>query len=335
MRYAFLFLLAFVSALQAEMPPQVVVMGPVTSGPLVQHITAVGTFTPYNDVVLKAELEGPIREVHFKDGDIVKEGQPLITLHNKEQQAKLAKAKASHALSKTALERQKKLLEKKFGSQQSTDEARAQHQGDDAEVTLAQENLRKTKIVAPFDGVLSGRQIAKGSYVQPGDELVRIQDIASIRLIFHLPQKEIPAIQVGAPLKATTDVYPDKIFEGKIEAIDASVNEDTHSVMVYATFPNEDRHLIPGLYGQVQFPSSLSKKETSLRIPEHALLIRQDGTYVYKFVKGKAVLTPVTLGARAADYAEVLSGLQKGETIVLEGHDKIKDGDAITGAEKT
>ena len=335
MSKALFFLFAFFSVARADNSPETVVLLTVAEGSLTQHITAVGTFTPYNDVMLKAEIEGSVKEVHFSDGGKVEPRAPLITLHNKEQKAKLEKAKVAAKISKNTVERKKKLLDKKFASHQVYEDAVLLHQNNEAELTLAEENLRKTEIVAPFDGVLSGREVAKGSYVQPGDNLVRLQDITPIRLVFQLPQKEIPVIKVGSPLTATTDVYPGKFFEGQIEAIDPSVNKETRSVTVYATFPNKEQLLIPGLFGHVQFPLLAKTKASPLRIPESALVLRQDGTYVYQYVKGKAVLTKITLGTRTADQVEVLSGLKKGDVIVLEGQDKIKDGDAIAEVKKS
>ena len=85
----------------------------------------------------------------------------------------------------------------------------------------------------------------------------------------------------------------------------------------------------------MQFPLLAKTKASPLRIPESALVLRQDGTYVYQYVKGKAVLTKITLGTRTADQVEVLSGLKKGDVIVLEGQDKIKDGDAIAEVKKS
>jgi RND family efflux transporter MFP subunit len=115
-----------------------------------------------------------------------------------------------------------------------------------------------------------------------------------------------------------TDVYPDKVFEGKIEAIEPSVNEKTRSVTVYATFPNTENLLIPGLYAHAELKAT-ANQASSIVIPEQALVVRPGGMNVYKKVGEKAVLTKITLGTRAADQVEVLSGLQKGDEIVLEG----------------
>lgn len=318
-----------IPALKAQEPPQSVVTTTVKEMCLNPCVKGVGTFTPYNDVILKAEIPGRIESVEFKEGDDTKENQLLFRLHSDEQQAKVKKAEAALELSKSMLKRKKAVHQKGFLSPQELESVQSQVKINEAELTLAKEELEKTRILAPFEGVLSNRQVSKGTYVIEGDELVRIQDVTPIRLTFDVPQKEIPFIKVGDNLTATTDMYPEKVFDGKVEAIEPSVNEKTRSVTVYATFPNKEELLIPGLYGSAQLKTS-TNAQTSLYIPEQAIVVRPDDVYVYKKVDNKAVLTPVSLGKRLQDKAEVLSGLKNGDEIILEGQDKLHDGSPIT-----
>ena len=319
----------FVTSVKADELPQAVVLTTVGEACLNPCISGVGTFTAYNDVILKAETSGRIEIIHFKEGDYAKQNQILFTIHNKEQVAKVKKAEAALKLSQNVLKRRHDLHKKGFTTTQEYEKAETHVKTDEAELALAIEDLAKTEILAPFEGVLSHRKICKGAFVSEGDELVRIQDLNPIRLTFQMPQKEIPNIKVGDKVTAATDVYPTKTFEGKVEAIEPSVNEETRSITVYATFENGKGLLIPGLYGRAQLKTSLNKTN-SLFIPEQALVARPNGIYVYKKVGDKAVLTQVTLGIRTADQAEVLVGLKKGDPIVLEGQDKLHDGSLIT-----
>lgn len=328
LRLLFLLMICATSAM-AEEPPQAVIITTVQEQSICPNIVCVGTFTPYNDVVLKAETSGRIDTIHFKDGDRAKPNQKLFTLHNKEQEAKLKKAEATLHMSKNILNRKKKLIEKNFITLQDLEQAQTQVDSDKADLDLAKEEFAKTIILAPFDGLLSDRRISKGAYVIEGDELVRIQDITPIRLAFQIPQKDIITVHVGDKAIASTDVYPNESFEGKIEAIEPSVNEDTRSVTVFATFPNKDEILIPGFYGRAELTTTSSKKG-SLFIPEQALVIRPNGMHVYKAVGNKAVLAKITVGVRTADQAEVTAGLNKGDQIILEGQNKIHDGSPIT-----
>lgn len=317
----------------AEEPPQAVTTTIAQEVNLNESVTGVGTFTAYNDVTLKAEIAGRIETIHFKDGDRAKPNQLLFTLHNNEQKAKLKKAEATVKLSRNILKRKKELAERKFVSPQDLEQAQTQLEGDLADLALAKEELEKTQVRAPFDGVLSLRNVSMGSYVIEADELVRLQDITPIRLVIQITEKDIPMVKPGGKVIASTDVYPGNTFEGVIEAIDPSVNEETRSVSVYATFDNKEEHLIPGLYGRAQLVDT-SRVIPSLYIPEQALVIRPDGNFVFKRDGNKARLTKVTIGRRSADQAEILSGLKKGDEIVLEGHDKIHDGSPITISNK-
>lgn len=330
----FLFLLFFyITPVKADEPIQAVIVTTVTESCLNPCVTGIGTFTAYNDVTLKSGIAGRIENVHFQDGDYAKPNQKLFTIYNKEQEAKVKKAAASLAMSKNTLRRKSELGRRGFASPQDLEQAETQVQSDEAEFALAKEALAKTEIYAPFDGALSNRQVSKGAYVIEGDELVRIQDLTPIRLTFQVPQKEIPNIKIGDEVTVTTDVYADKTFQGKVEAIDLSVNEESRSVVVYAAFSNDEGLLIPGLYGRVQLKTSLISPPAVV-IPEQAIVVRPDGPYVYKNIGGKAVLTKITVGTRTLDQAQVLSGLQKGNVIVLEGQDKIHDGTPIVATRK-
>lgn len=338
MKRGFILLLLFTISAKADethqgsQPPQAVVTTIVKSGKLSQHVIGVGTFTAYNDVTLKAETSGRIAGVHFKEGDRAKENQILFTLRNQEQKAQLKKAEAALNLSKNILKRKEGLFAKDFISKQDLENAQAKVKIDAAELALAQEALAKTFIQAPFDGVLSHRTSCKGAYVDVGSELVRIQDLTPLRFTFDIPQREIPLLKVGDKVIATTDVFPQEKFEGVIDGIEPSVREKTRSMTIYATFPNRQEKLIPGLYGQVKISSG--KEDSLLLIPEQALVIRPSGNFVYKNVDKKAVLTPVTLGRRSDDQAEIKSGLCAGDEIVLEGQDKLQDGSPLTVGKK-
>lgn len=328
LRYLPFFLFSFVGISQANEPPQTIVLTKVKESSLNPSLKSVGTFKAYDDAILKAETAGRIEQITFKDGQEVKAGQVLFVLNNKEQMAKVQKAKAALALSQNILARKKGLQQKNFAPPQEVEKAEAQVQADKADLALAQEAYHKTIIRAPFEGILSDRKQSVGSYVSDGDELVRIQDLTPIRLTFHIPEKDLTAIKVNDPVTVQTDALPHKTFEGTIEAIEPSINEKTRSVTVHAKFENKEEQLLPGLYGRLSIDLS-NKKLATLFIPEKALVFRQDATYVYKKVGDKAVLTKVTLGARTTDQAEVLSGLQKGDEIVLEGLYKIQDGSVI------
>jgi membrane fusion protein (multidrug efflux system) len=314
-----------------EMPPQAVILTKIQEGSLQNKMMGVGTFTPYNDVTLKAEIPGCVEKSYVKEGQSVKEGQKLFSLRAHESLAKIKKAEAAVKLSHNSLERRKKLKEKEFISMQDVEKAEAELQTAEADLILAKEDFNKTQICAPFSGVLSMKKVSKGAYVSPNQDLIRIQDVDPIHLVFQLPQKDIALMAVGDPVVAKTDAYPDKTFPGTIEAIDPSVNETNRSVSVYATFSNPHYLLIPGLYAHLYPAASPSLKKTPV-IPEQALVVQESGPHVYKKVKDKAILTKITLGLRTADQAEVVSGLQVGDEIVLEGQEKLFNGSPIVGS---
>ena len=218
-----------------------------------------------------------------------------------------------------------------------------------SELAIAEEGLTKTQVSAPFDGVLSSRRISVGAYVKDYDPLVRLQTLSPIRFEFQLPVQKISLIQKGQPVQTNTDAYPGRNFKGKIVVIEPRADEKTHNVKVLAEFPNAKGKLLPGMYGQISIPTT--DKHEGLIIPEEALVVRQKGLYVYKVLpeentcqpqkasnpelkakpepahmtKYKSKLVKITVGTRFNDQVEILSGLSKGDEIVLKGQDKIND----------
>src|SRR3989338_140396 len=331
-RYLILYFLLATSCFGYQHTPAVIVTK-VTENLFNPSVMGVGTFVAYNDVTLKSEIRGRIDFIHFKEGNFAERNQKLFTFYNVEQQAKVKKAEANLRRDQNILKRKQNLAAKKFVSLQDIEGAETQVESSKAELALAKAELEKTTVRAPFDGALSEKKVAKGAYLIEGDPLVRIQDITPIRLKFSLPQKNITTIKVGNKVFATTDVYPNVSFEGKVDAIEPAVDEETKSIHVFATFSNEDKRLIPGLYARAELKTSTVTK-SSLFIPEQALVIRPTGNYVFKKTNNTAQLVKVTLGQRMADQAEILSGLQKNDIIILEGQEKIRDGTLINAVEK-
>ncbi len=209
---ALIFSSLFIAPALADELPQAVIITTVTEQCLNPCVTGVGTFTAYNDVTLKAETAGRIEIVHFKEGARAKPGQELFTIYNKEQEAQVKKAEATLKLSQNILKRQQTLMQKGFTTSQEVEKSEAQMKADEALLTLAKAAFAKTKIRAPFEGVLSDRKVCKGAYVKEGDALVRVQDLTPILLTFQAAQTDIPRMTVGDKITAITDIYPDKKF---------------------------------------------------------------------------------------------------------------------------
>ncbi|HCB14286.1 MAG TPA: efflux transporter periplasmic adaptor subunit [Gammaproteobacteria bacterium] len=311
-------------AQQKEMPPIPIKAAPVIRETLNADITAVGTLRADETVIVRSEIAGRVAALHFKEGQAVRQGQPLITLDQEEYQAQLASSAAQLALEESSYRRLQDMDRKNLTSQQNIDEAKAKLDTARAQQELSRVRLSKTVIQAPFDGVIGLRQVSPGAYIKPGDDIANLESIGSMKLDFRVPETYLARLAAGQPLAIRVDAYPDQRFEGAIYAIDPALDEETRTVLLRARLPNKDNKLRPGLFARVNL--ILERRENALVAPEQAIVPVGQMIFVYRVVDSKAVMTPVKLGLRRPGQVEILDGLQAGDLVVTDGQLKIRDG---------
>jgi membrane fusion protein (multidrug efflux system) len=224
----------------------------VEVGRVVDAMTVTGTMRSDEDAIISAEITGRVSGVHFTEGQPVEQGALLFTLDDAIYRAELATAEANLELSRRNSERAVELLQRNAGTERARDEAQAQLAINEAEVNLARTRLEKTRITAPFDGVVGLRQVSVGEYVTPGQDLVNLEDIDPIKVDFRVPERFLSAVQVGQPIEAKVEAWPDRTFEGEVYAIDPQVDAGGRSIAIRATIDNEERLLRPGLFATVR-----------------------------------------------------------------------------------
>jgi membrane fusion protein (multidrug efflux system) len=311
-----------------ESPPMPVKTAPVTRETLNVEVTAIGTLRADETVVIRPEIAGRVATIHFKEGQAVRQGEPLATLDQAEYQAQLASSAAQLALEESSFRRLQDLERKNLTSQQNLDEARAKLDAARAQQELNRVRLDKTVIRAPFDGTVGLRQVSPGAYVKPGDDIANLESLGSMKLDFRVPETYLARLRAGQSLAVRVDAYPDQLFDGAIYAIEPGVDEETRTVLLRARLPNKGNKLRPGLFARVSLV--LEQRENALVVPEQAIVPVGQKTFVYRVVDGKAAMTPVTLGLRRPGQVEIVEGVNAGDVVVTDGQLKIRDGAAVT-----
>ena len=291
---------------------------------VVDAMTVTGNLRSDESAHIATEIEGRVQGVHFTEGQAVEQGALLFTLDDTVYRAELATAEANLQLSERNSERAIELLERNAGTVRARDEAEAQLAIDRAEVDLARARLDKTRITAPFAGVVGLREISVGNYVEPGQDLVNLEDIEPIKVDFPVPERALSAVEVGQAIEVTVAAWPGRTFQGEVYAIDPQIDAQGRSIAIRATIDNQERLLRPGLFAAVRLITA--RREAALLVPEQAIFAQQGKPYVYKVVDGVARLTEVALGGRRVGQAEIVSGLAAGDVVVTAGHIKLHDG---------
>ena len=303
-------------------PPTVPVKAvPVRVGMVTNDVSAVGTLLANEAVTIRPEIDGLITRIHFDEGQIIGVGARLVSLDASEFKARLSQAQADVTLNKQRAQRAKDLYAKKFISQQALDEA----QGNLARAVAQREEvaarLKKTVITAPFTGTIGMRSVSAGQYVKAGDNIVRIENIGTIKLDFKVPETFLARIKKDQEVQVRVDAYPSETFAGRIYAIQPGLDEQTRTVWLRANVPNNNAKLRPGMFARVVLV--LEKMGDSIVIPEQAIVPKGNDSLVLKIVNDKAEIVKVKLGTRRPGEVQVLEGLAANDVVVTDGQAKL------------
>ena len=306
--------------------PVVIEAEPVRVAELLDAVTAVGTLRSAESVVLKSEIPGRIARVMFADGSQVAKGDALIVFDASVQQALVNQARAERDLAAAKLKRTEELFQKKFLSAAALDDAKATEEIAAAKLALAQANLDKMTIRAPFAGQIGIRQVSVGDYLKEGVELVNLEDLSSMKADFRVPEQISGRLAVGQTVQLQSDAFAGASFPAKVVAIDPAVDASGRSLLLRAELRDVSRRLKPGMFVRVRLV--LESRPNAIVIPEEALVTAQNRLTVFKVVEGKAVATPVVTGLRSQldqrAVVEVIKGLAPDDVVVTAGQIKIR-----------
>lgn len=288
-------------------------------------VSAVGTLVSNESVILRPEVAGRIARIHFREGMPVARGTVLVELDAALQSAELQQANAALQLAEADHRRAEDLFARKFVSQSARDEAASRLEVARAGRALAQARFERTRIRAPFDGVLGIRRVSVGDYIKEGEVLVNIEDIDTLKVDFRLPETYLQRIRPAQTLEVSSDALPGERFSARVDAIDPLVDAQGRAVVMRARLPNAEGRLRPGMFARVRL--ILQERPAVPVLPEEALVPAPGDTqYVYRVRDGVARRVEVKTGARREAVVEVVDGVAVGDLVVTAGHLKLRDG---------
>jgi RND family efflux transporter MFP subunit len=342
-------------------PPAAVEITKVQARDLTEGIEVVGALTPKFEARIRSEYAGIVSEVYVTEWLRVKKGTPLAKLDSREIEAALQKSQAAVEIAKAnvlqaevagnraerELSRAQNLKAAGLITQQNMDDtltektaagarlsaAQAQRLAAEKELNQVKTRLAKAVIHAPLDGVVSARNVNVGDLVgEPGATRLMFEmvDNRLLYLTVTVPSLEMDRLQLGQTLTFSTDVYPGKIFTGKVKFINPAVNEADRSVKVIAEVPNVPEVLKAGLF--VKGRIITGHRQNVLQIPRTALLswdVAGKKGEVFVVLANKSFRKPLQTGSLSGDWVEVVSGLQLGEGVITRGGFNVKEGDAV------
>lgn len=313
------------SARQA--PASLVTVTTLEPGPWQEEILALGTAQANESVTITAKVTETVTRINFNDGDLVEAGALLVDLSGRAEVAQLEAAQATFGEASKQYDRLAELVTQGTIPRSQLDTQLAVRDAARARADAIRAALADRIITAPFAGVLGFRRVSQGSLLTPGTVITTLDDIRTIKLDFPVPEAWFSRLASGQQVQSTSPTFPDQSFTGKVSAIGSRVDPLTRAVTIRAELPNPESKLRPGmlLSVRVQMP-----ERTALIVPEIAL--EQVGTraFVYRVNDDDTVeQVDVVPGARRRGAVEIISGIEAGTRIVVDGTVKLRTGAKI------
>lgn len=321
-------------------PPTLISTVQVATTKLEVSERTLGTLSAVKDPTISAEIAGKVVQIAVRSGQSVSKGQLLARLDpsDAEHQASADAAEIDRLASLLAqqervLARQTELVHKNFISRNALDDATAQRDALASQLAsararagLSRRNVAKTEVIAPFAGVIEIQVAAVGDYVKIGDPLFRFVANDHLRAELPYPEAAAPRIRVGLPVQLRSPLLPERTVDAVVEDIRPTVGESNRAINVIARLDN------PGTLktgASVDAAVITGQIDDAVVVPEQAVVLRPAGKVVYLIVDGKARQQAVQVGSKQRGMIHVVSGLQGGETIALDGAGFLSDGAAV------
>jgi len=317
-------------------PPASVTVAEAKSEVIPNLLSAVGDLAAVHQVNVTSDVSGRVTEIMFAGGSSVKAGNPLVQLFDGPEQADLANFKAQATVAQLSLDRAKQLASRQFGPQATVDQAQAAYDQANAGIARTQAIISQKLVRAPFDGELGVRHVEVGQYLTAGTQIVTLTDLSQLYANFTVTEKDSGQLKVGQTVRVAVDAYPDRVFEGKINAIEPQIATETRNIRVQATLDNPDHVLKPGMFATTTVV--LPEKPPVVTVPETAVDYTLYGDSVFLITEKKedsgntsltAVRTFVRTGSRVEGRTEITNGLKSGDRVVAVAQLKLQSGAAV------
>ncbi|MBC3916699.1 efflux RND transporter periplasmic adaptor subunit [Undibacterium sp. CY18W] len=328
-------------------PPVKLVIAPedimtVQSNALASGPVVTGSIQPERKADLRAEVSAVVLQVLKENGDVVKRGDILVKLDETSIRDNLNSAEdnarsAAMALDQSdrALQRLKTLRASGMTSLQALDDAEVRRNSAQSELSasraravVARQQLQRTVVRAPFDGVVSERKVSAGDTASIGKELVKVIDPTSMRFAGRVSTDKIALVKVGQPVGFRINGYAGQEFRGKVTRVDPAANDVTRQVEVLVAFADSNQPRVSGLYAEGNIEAAIV---SALMLPEAAVVKAGDKAYAWK-VAGKTLnRVDLQIGKRdqrTGNY-EIRSGLVAGDVVMRSPSSSFKDGQNI------
>lgn len=293
---------------------------------LTDEIPIIGRLVPDEEVQLSFETSGKITDIYFKEGSQVKKGTLLAKVNDSQLQAQLTRLEAQVPLAEERVYRQSTLLQRDAVSKEALEIVKTELATLNADIDKTKAQIEQTELRAPFDGIIGLRQVSVGSYASPTTVIAKLTSVTPIKIEFSVPERYASEVKRGTNLEFNVEGELNT-FKAQVYATEASLDAETHTLLVRALYPNEKGELLSGQYAGIR----LKQKEIAdaIAIPSEAIVPEMGKNKVFVYRDGTAEPVEVITGIRTESEIQILSGLQFGDTILTSGTLQLRKGSPV------
>jgi membrane fusion protein (multidrug efflux system) len=293
---------------------------------LPRTIEAVGTTRARQSIQIVPLASGRVTEVAIRPGQRVEANEVLLRLDDDIERANLVEAEALLVEQRQAVERAERLQQTNAVALATLEQVTAAKGAAEAAVDRARRRLADRVLHAPFGGVVGLSSIDVGARVDDDTVITTLDDLSEIEIEFSLPETLFSDIAIGQPIRALSAAFPGRTFIGGVASIDSRIDPVSRAFKVRAVMPNPEQVLPAGMF--MFLTLTLSETEEVV-VPEEAIIVQAAETYVFVVDGLRAARRPVMTGQRREGVVAVISGLDRGETVVIRGTQRLRDGAQI------
>jgi len=305
-------------------PPMPVEVAVAIRDTVVDAIAATGQIEAVQSIEVHPEVQGKITDILVREGQQVATGTPLFKVDDAELKAQVEQADADRQLAVQALERTKQLMTQNASSTADMEQAQAKAKGAEANYALLKTRLDRTVVRAPFSGLVGRRLVSIGAYVNSQTALTSLQSVNPQYATFQVPERYADRLRRGQLVSFQVAALPGKNFSGEVVFVDPVVELPGRTILIKARVPNPEQQLQAGMFLEARLATEI--RPNAVVVPEDALLPMAGATFIWAVKDGKADRRQVSVGVRTAGWAEVQTGVDAGEQVVVGGAERLFPG---------
>jgi membrane fusion protein, multidrug efflux system len=295
----------------------------VSRGPIAARLAFNSTLETESTVDLFPQITGQVQELLVEEGDFVNAGDPLIRIDEREWQVDADEARVNLERETAEFARSKSLFERNLINQQEYENATFQLQQMRLRLDRAEIQLDHATVRAPFDGVVSEREVQIGARVSPNTKLFSLISLRDMVARVFVPGRYLPDVRAGQLATVTSEFLPGREFEAWVKRIRPFIDPQSGTFKVTVGVKNPDNDIVPGLF--VRASIITEERASALLVPKRAVVYDGGDQFIFTLDDGMAKRIRLDAGFETADTIEVRSGLDEGDPVIVLGQSGLKD----------